>query len=112
MKIFLHWIILTLSVFAAAYAIPGVRLSTVTAALIVGACLTFIYLVIKPVLSILTLPINLLTLGLFSLIINGLFLWFLAAFISGFTVSTYTAAFLGALLVSVLNWIGNRVIGD
>jgi putative membrane protein len=52
-----------------------------------------------------------LTLGLFSLILNGLFFWFVASLISGFSVATFKAALIGALIVSILNWLGNKLVG-
>jgi len=110
MKIILHWIILSASVFATTYIVSGITLSPVlTTALVVGACLTLFNMFIKPILSILTLPLNIVTLRLFSLVINGLLFWFLGTVIKGFDVSTFSAAFVGAILVSVINWILKKV---
>jgi putative membrane protein len=110
MKTLIHWLIITLAVLATPYVINGVHVDSLLTAVVVGAVLGFINMIIKPVISVLTLPINILTLGLFSLIINGLFFWFVAHIISGFHVATFTAAFWGALIVSVLNWIGSKVL--
>lgn len=110
MKIILHWIILSASVIATTYIVSGISLSPVIiTALIVGACLTLFNMFIKPIINILTLPINIVTLGLFSLVINGLLFWFLGTVIRGFTVSTFMAAFVGAIFVSVINWILKKV---
>lgn len=110
MKIILHWLILSASVIATTYIVSGVVLFPVLmTALIVGACLTLFNMFIKPIVSILTLPINIVTLGLFSLLINGALFYFLGTVIKGFTVSTFSAAFVGALLVSVINWILKKV---
>ncbi len=110
MRIILHWIILSVAVFATTYIVSGITLSPVIAtALIVGACLTLFNMFIKPIISILTLPLNIVTLGLFSLVVNGLLFWFLGTVIKGFTVSTFLAAFVGAILVSVINWILKKV---
>lgn len=111
MKILLHWLILTLAVLATAYVIPGIHVSGFITALIAAAVLAFINLIVKPVIKLLTLPLNILTLGLFSLVLNAVFFWFVASLISGFRIDTFKAAFIGALIVSVLNWIGNKVIG-
>lgn len=78
-------------------------------ALIVGACLTLFNMFIKPIVNILTLPINIVTLGLFSLVINGVLFWYLGTLIKGFEVTTFTAAFVGALLVSIINWVLKKV---
>ena len=93
MKLLLHWIIVSLMVFATASVIDGISISPFWVTFIVGACLVFINMLIKPIITIVTLPLTIVTLGLFSLVINGLIFWFLAEFITGFTVSTFTAAF-------------------
>ncbi len=111
MKILLHWIILTLAVLASSYAVPGIEVSSVLTAVIVAAVLAVINLIVKPVVKLLTLPINILTLGLFSLVLNGLFFWFVASIISGFNIANFKAAFIGALIVSIINWLGGKLIG-
>jgi len=109
MKIILHWILISLAVFATTFIISGISVDPIWVSLIVGACLTLFNMIIKPIINILTLPINILTLGLFSLVINGILFWYLGTLIDGFNVTTYTAAFVGALLVSVINWILKKV---
>jgi len=109
MKIILHWIILSTAVFVTTKIISGISLDPIWVALIVGACLTLFNMFIKPVINILTLPINIVTLGLFSLVVNGLLFWYLGNIINGFNVTTFSAAFVGAILVSVINWILKKV---
>jgi putative membrane protein len=109
MKIILRWVIISIAVFVTSRVIEGVILDPIWVALVVGACLTLFNMFIKPIIKILTLPINLLTLGLFSLVINGAVFWYMGTFIEGFTVGTFMAAFLGSLLVSVINWILSKV---
>lgn len=109
MNIFAHWLLLSGAVFVVPYAVSGITLASPVTALIVGACLTVINLVVKPIINILTLPLNLLTLGLFSLVVNGLLFWFIGTFVQGFTVADYKAAFFGALIVAIINWIGIKV---
>lgn len=103
--ILLRWFITTLAVFSLPYFVDGVAVNSILTAVIVAACLVFLNMVVKPVVNLLTLPINILTLGLFSLVINGVFFWIVARIISGFTVSTFTAAVIGALVISIINWI-------
>ncbi|MEK7586109.1 MAG: phage holin family protein [Patescibacteria group bacterium] len=105
MRIILHWIILSVAVWATTQIISGVTVSPIWVALIVGACLTLFNMFLRPIINILTLPINMITLGLFSLVVNGILFWYLGTIIRGFSVTTFTAAFIGALLVSILNWI-------
>ncbi len=109
MKIILHWILISLAVLVTTRIISGISVDPIWVVLIVGACLTLFNMFIKPIINILTLPINVITLGLFSLVINGALFWYLGTLISGFKVSTFYAAFMGALLVSVLNWILKKV---
>ncbi len=109
MRIILHWIILSGAVWLTTQIVTGVTVEPVWVALIVGACLTLFNMFLKPVINILTLPLNILTLGIFSLLVNGILFWYLGKFIRGFTVEDFTAAFVGALLVSVINWILNKL---
>ncbi len=110
MKIILHWIILSVAVFITTKILPGqVVLDPIWTALIVGACLALFNMIIKPIINILTLPINIITLGLFSLVINGALFWYLGVLIDGFDVTSFYAAFIGALLVSIINWVLKKV---
>lgn len=109
MKIILHWILISIAVLATTFIVSGISVEPLWVALVVGACLTLFNMFIKPIINILTLPINIITLGLFSLVINGLLFWYLGRFINGFNVTTFIAAFVGALLVSVLNWVLKKV---
>ena len=108
-KLILHWLILTASVILTTYIVPGFAVYPMTVAFIVGACLTVFYMFVKPIITILTLPLNLVTMGLFPLVVNTAIFWFLGTLISGFTVTTFYAAFLGSLVVSVINWILSKV---
>jgi putative membrane protein len=112
MKLLLHWLLLSLAVLAAAYAIDGIQVQSFLTAVIVAAVLGFINTIIKPIIKILTLPINILTLGLFSLLLNGFFFWLVARVISGFSVANFMAAFWGALIVSIINWLGGKFLKE
>jgi putative membrane protein len=111
MRIILHWLILSIAVWATTLLVGGVVVDPIWVALIVGACLTLVNMFLKPIINILTLPLNILTLGIFSLFINGAIFWYLGSgMIRGFSVIGFTAAFVGALLVSVLNWIITKLL--
>ena len=112
MKIIIHWLILTLAVLATPFIVSGIHVNSLLTAVVVAAILGFINTVIKPIVTILTLPINIITLGLFSVILNGLFFWFVAGVVSGVTIDTFTAAILGALVISILNWIMSKAFGE
>lgn len=108
--ILLRWFITTLAIFALPYFVAGITVNGIITALIVSACLVFLNMVVKPIVTILTLPINILTLGLFSIIINGVFFWFVAQIIQGFSVASFTAAVIGAFVISIINWIVNHFV--
>lgn len=112
MKIIIHWIILTLAVLATPYVVHGIHVSGLLTAVVVAAILGFINTVIKPIVTILTLPINIVTLGLFSVVLNGLFFWFVATIVAGFSIDTFMAAIWGSLVFSILNWLMNKALGD
>ncbi len=108
--ILLRWFITTLAIFALPYFVHGITVNSILTAIIVAACLAFLNMVVKPVITILTLPINILTLGLFSLVINGAFFWFVAQIIQGFSVTGFKAAIIGALVITIINWIIGKFI--
>lgn len=109
MRLLFKWIIAALAILAAAYFVPGIHVASFITALIVALVLGVLSITIKPVVKLITLPLNLLTLGLFSLVINALFFWLVGTVIKGFTVDGFVAAFLGSLVVSVVNFIGDKL---
>ncbi len=109
MRIIFHWIVLSVAVWGTTKMVDGVSVNPIWVALIVGACLTLFNMFLRPVINVLTLPLNLITLGSFSLVVNGILFWYLGTIVKGFTVETYTAAFFGSLIVSILNWLITKV---
>lgn len=105
MKIILRILIVALVIVLLPRFIPGITVASFYSALIVALVLAGINLVVKPIITLVTLPVNVLTLGLFGLVINGLLLWFVASFVQGFGLLNFTTAFLAALVISVTNWI-------
>lgn len=87
--------------------VPGIHVSGFYPALIAALVLGVLNVVIKPILLILTLPITILTLGLFAFVINALLFQFAASFIEGFKVDSFWYALLGSLLMSIVSAIGN-----
>jgi putative membrane protein len=85
--------------------ISGITVASLYTALIVAVLWGLIMLLVKPVLALLTLPINLLTLGLFSFVLNALLFWFLATFVAGFAVAGFIPALLGSLVLTVIGWL-------
>ncbi len=101
-----------LAIVLAASVVPGIRLDGVLPAVAAGLLLGFINAVVRPVLLILTLPITLVTLGLFLFVLNGVCLWLVAAVVKGFHVDGFWPAVLGALCVSVVSWIVTALVSD
>jgi putative membrane protein len=103
MSLLLRWLLNALALMAVAYLYSGVQVSGLFPALMAALLLGLVNAVIRPVLVLLTLPVTLLTLGLFIFVINALLFQFVAEIIKGFTVNGFTAALIGSLLYSVLS---------
>lgn len=105
-----RWLIITVAILLSSMLIPGIYVDSLWTAIISAALLGLINIVIKPVLVILTLPLNILTLGLFTFIINAFLLKMVAYFVTGFEISGFFAALCGALVISLVSWLANRFI--
>ena|SRR5215831_1608312 len=112
MGFFLRVLVNVLAIVLAASLVPGVSLDGVVPALAAGLLLGLVNAVVRPVLLVLTLPITLVTLGLFLLVLNGLCFWLVAALIRGFHVAGFWSAVLGALVVSVVSWVVTTLVSD
>ena len=110
MILLIKWLIGVLSILLSAYFLPGIEVAGLYIALIVAILLGVLNFTIKPILILLTLPINILTFGLFTFVINGFLLWFLSTFIAGFDIDGFGYAVLAGILVSIVNWLGNRFV--
>jgi len=105
MRFLLRLVLNAVAIVVAAYIVPGVIVRGPQAALVAGIILGLINAFIRPVLKILTFPITILTLGLFTLVINAVCFALTAYLVDGFALEGVTAAVLGALLVSVVSWL-------
>lgn len=103
-------LITALSLLAVSALFAGIEVISLYIAIITALILGIINVTLKPVLVILTLPINLLTLGLFTFVINGFFFWFVSSFVQGFDVSGFLVAIVGAAVVSVFSYLGNTLV--
>ena len=103
MKLMLIWLCNALALLAVAYLLPGINVDGFTSALIAALVLGLINTLIRPLLILLTLPITVVTLGLFILIINGLLFWFAGSVLRGFEVSGFWVGVMGALLYSIIS---------
>jgi len=106
-----RWLINMVAILLIAYLLPRlVWVDSLGAALIAALLLGMVNAVLRPVLIILTLPLTLLTLGLFLLFINGLMLWLVAALVSGFHVNGFWGAVFGSILISIVSWLLSRIL--
>jgi putative membrane protein len=110
--ILLRWLLNALGIMLVTYLIPGISVANFYTALIVALVLGILNALVRPVLIFLTLPINILTLGLFTLVINALILWFVSSFVKGFTVSGFGTAFWGALALWLIGWLTNSLLKE
>jgi putative membrane protein len=105
MSFLIHWLVVAVALWIAAYLIPGIAFRDYTALAIGALVLGLINALVRPILVLLTLPITILTLGLFYFVVNGIAFALAAALVPGFDVASFGRAILGALVVSVVSWI-------
>jgi len=105
MSLILRWILGALALMAVSYFIPGITIAGFYSALIAALVLGLLNVLIRPLLMVLTLPINILTLGLFTLVINALLFWLVSSVVKGFNVNGFYPAFFGAIAMSIITWI-------
>jgi putative membrane protein len=110
--IVLRWLILTLAILVAAYLIEGIEVRGFGSALLAAALLGILNAVFRPILILLTLPITILTLGLFTFVINALLLMMASGVIGGLEVHGFWAAFFGSLIISLISWLLNSFINE
>lgn len=106
----IKWFILSFSIFIASYILPAVHLENFVIALIAAFVLGLINLTLKPLLLFFTLPINILTLGLFTLVINALLIMFAAWLVPGFEVTTFWSALWFSILLAIISWMLNKFL--
>ena len=109
-SLLLHWVVLAVALWVASRVVPGVIISSWGALAIGAVVLGVVNTVVRPVMTILTLPITLLTLGLFYLVVNGAAFGLAAAFVPGFEVTSLVAAILGALVTGLAAWIVGALV--
>lgn len=100
----IHTVVLAIAIWITAAVVPGITVASWVTLAIAALVLALVNAIVRPILLILTLPITVLTLGLFYLVVNGLAFGLAAALVPGFQIASWTAAILGALLTSVVSW--------
>jgi len=107
----IRWLINAVGLLIVSKIMGSIEIDGILTAVVAAAVIGIINIFLRPILIILTLPINILTLGLFTLVINGLIFYFVGSIVEGFQVTGYLAAFLGALILSVINVLASFMIG-
>jgi len=110
--ILIRWLILTVAILLTSYLIDGIQVRGFVNALFAAAILGILNAFFRPILVILTLPINILSLGLFTFVINAILLMMVSGVISGFMVKGFWSAVLGSLMISIVSWLLNSFLRD
>lgn len=112
MRLLAVWVLNAVALIAVAYLLPSIQVTGFVSALIAAAVIGLVNVMIKPVLILLTLPVTILTLGLFIFVINGLLFYVVGEVLQGFQVESLLAGILGAILYSVISWLLTSLISD
>lgn len=105
MKLILIWLLNAIALLAVAYLVPDIHVAGFGAALVAALVIGLLNMLVKPLLVLLTLPITVLTLGLFILVINGVLFYAAGSWLEGFEVKTYLAGMIGAFVYSIISWL-------
>jgi len=110
MKFIANWVLNALALFLVSKILPGIHLRDFWSALIAAAIIGLVNALVKPILLLLTLPITILSLGLFTFVINALMLLLASSFSPGFTVNGFGTALIGSILLSVISTVLHRLV--
>ena len=111
MRLLIKWLLSALALLAVTYIYSGVQVSSFTSALIAAAVIGLLNMVVRPVLVVLTLPVTIVTLGLFLFVINALMFWAASGLLGGFVVNGFVAALIGSLIYSLLGLLIEAALG-
>jgi putative membrane protein len=104
MRLLIGWAVNALCLLAIPYILPAVQISGFMTALIAALVIGLLNIIIKPILFVLTLPVSIITLGLFTFVLNGLMFWLAAKFLDGFAVTHFGWAIAGAFAYTLISW--------
>ncbi|TSH91617.1 phage holin family protein [Verticiella sediminum] len=111
MSLLLIWLLNAVALLVVAYILPGITVASFGSALVAALVLGLLNTLVKPILVFLTLPITIITLGLFLLVLNALVFWFAGSVLSGFKVNGFWWAMIGALLYSIISGLLSTLVG-
>ena len=112
MSLILYFLVMAAAMIGLSKILPGFQVAGWVPAIFASLVLAAVNTIVKPILFVITLPFTILTLGLFLLVINALLFWAVATLLPGFNVGGFGAAFIGALLYSVIAWLLSMLIPD
>jgi putative membrane protein len=112
MSFIVHWLSVAVALWVTTHVVGGVHVSSLGVLIVAALVLGLVNALVRPVITILTLPLTILTLGLFYLVVNGLAFGLAAALVEGFSVDGFGSAVLGALVVSIVSWVIGLVTKD
>jgi putative membrane protein len=110
--LFIRWLILTLAIMAAAYVLDGIEVPGFFSAFFAAAILGILNALLRPILLLITLPLNILTLGLFTFVINALMLMMVSGVSGSFQVHGFWWAVVGSLIISAVSWLLTSLVND
>lgn len=108
----LTWLLAAVSLVITAYVVPGFLIKSFVAALVAAVILGLVNAIIRPILVVLTLPITIVTLGLFLFIVNALTIWLAGSITPGFIVTGFVPALIGSIVLTIVSSVLNFLIGD
>ena len=111
-NLILTWILMALVIMLVAWLVPGITITGIKAALIVVIVMALVNALIKPIVSFITLPLNVLTLGLFGVVVNALLFMLVAKFAPGFEIDGFWSALIGAIAASIFVPLSLKLIPD
>jgi putative membrane protein len=112
MTLILVWILNAVALLVVAYLLPGIAVASFGSALIAALVLGLLNMLVKPVLILLTLPITIVTLGLFLIVLNALLFWFAGSILKGFQVNGFWWAVIGAILYSIISGLLSTLLAS
>ena len=110
MKIIVRWLLLAAALLLVAYLYPGVTIKSFGSAMIAAFVLGLFNTLLRPILVLLTLPVTVITLGLFLFVINALMFWFVGDILSGFRVNSFFSALFGSIVYSDASWLFSSIV--
>jgi putative membrane protein len=108
--ILISWLIITIAILVAAHIVPGIRVASLGSAIVAAAILGIVNALVRPILVLLTLPLTIVTLGLFLFVINALMFLLAGSIFHGFQVASFWPALLGSLVVTVVSYVAQTLL--